>query len=57
LQAERASIQNRAGQDKRWSLFRVTGPEGKGAILGTYQGRRDANNALEKIAYAPEPQW
>jgi hypothetical protein len=44
-------------KDKRWSLFRVTGPEDKGALLGTYQGRRDANKALEKIAYGPEPQW
>jgi hypothetical protein len=44
-------------KDKRWSLFRVTGPEDTGAILGTYQGRRDANKALEKIAYGPEPQW
>jgi hypothetical protein len=24
-------------------------------VLGTYQGRREANKALEKIAYAPEP--
>lgn len=35
-------------KDKRWSLFRVTAPEDKGALLGTYQGRRDANKALEK---------
>jgi hypothetical protein len=26
-----------------------------GRVLGTYQGRREANKALEKIAYAPEP--
>jgi hypothetical protein len=44
-------------KDKRWSLFRVAGPEDKGALLGTYQGRRDATKALEKIAYGPEPQW
>lgn len=25
-------------------------------LLGTYQGRGDANKALKKIAYAPEPQ-
>jgi hypothetical protein len=44
-------------KDKRWSLFRVMVPEDEGALLGTYQGRRDANKALEKIAYAAEPQW
>jgi integrase len=37
--------------------IRFTGPEDTGAVLGTYQGRRDANKALEKIAYGPEPQW
>lgn len=45
------------GTDKRWSLFRVTEPEDKGAIVGTYQGRWDANKALERIAYGPEPAW
>jgi hypothetical protein len=44
-------------KDKRRSLFRVTGPGDKGAILGTYQGRRDASKALEKIAYGRELQW
>jgi hypothetical protein len=43
-------------KDKRWSLFRVTQPEDKGALLGTYQGR-DATKALEKIAYGQKPQW
>jgi hypothetical protein len=28
---------------------------GGGELLGTYQGRGDANKALKKIAYAPEP--
>lgn len=45
------------GNDKRWSLCRVNGPEDKGAIVDTYQGRRDTNKVLEKIAYGPEPQW
>ena len=45
------------GKDKRWSLFRVMAPEDPGALLGTYKGRRDANKALEKIAYVSEPQW
>ncbi len=45
------------GKDKRWSLFRVAAPGDAGAMLGTYQGRRYANKALETIAYAPEPQW
>ena len=45
------------GKDKRWSLFRAMAPEDAGALLGTYQGRRDANKALEKIAYGSEPQW
>jgi hypothetical protein len=44
-------------KDKRWSLFRVTGPEDESVILGAYRGRGDANKAIEKIAYAPEPQW
>jgi hypothetical protein len=26
----------------------------EGKVLGTYQGRREANKALEKIAFAPE---
>jgi len=45
------------GKDKRWSLYRVSAPEDAGTLLGSYQGRRDANKALEKIAYGPEPLW
>jgi len=31
--------------------------EDVGVLLGTYQGRREASKALEKIAYEPEPHW
>jgi hypothetical protein len=44
------------GKDKRWTLYRINEIEDKGELLGTYQGRGDANKALKKIAYAPEPQ-
>ncbi len=43
------------GKDKRWTLFRIREVDDEGDMLGTYQGRRDANKALEKIAYTPEP--
>ncbi|WP_245454627.1 hypothetical protein [Bradyrhizobium sp. RP6] len=43
------------GQDKRWTLYRVEEVSDRGEVLGSYQGRREANKALEKIAYAPEP--
>lgn len=42
------------GKDKRWTLYRVKEIDDKGELLGTYQGRGDANTALKKIAYAPE---
>jgi len=45
------------GKDKRWQLFRITSLEDSGTQIGTYQGRRDANKALEQIAYQPEPRW
>jgi hypothetical protein len=45
------------GKDKRWKLHRVADVEDVGVLLGSYQGRRDANKALEQIAYQPEPQW
>ncbi len=45
------------GKDKRWSLFRIKTTEDSGSALGTYQGRREASKALEKIAFSPEPQW
>ena len=44
------------GKDKRWTLYRISDVEDDGDMLGTYQDRRDANKALEKIAYAPEAQ-
>jgi len=44
-------------KDKRWSLFRVMAVGEAGTLLGTYQNRRDANKALDKIAFSPEPQW
>lgn len=45
------------GKDKRWKLHRITSPEDSGVLLGTYQGRGDANKALQQIAYQPEPRW
>jgi hypothetical protein len=44
-------------KDKRWQLSRVKAVGEPGAPLGTYQNRRDASKALEKIAFSPEPQW
>jgi hypothetical protein len=44
------------GKDKRWTLYRIEEIGDKGELLGTCQGRGDANKALKKIAYAPEPQ-
>lgn len=44
-------------KDKRWKLFRVATLEDVGTQIGSYQGRRDANKALEQIAYQPEPRW
>jgi hypothetical protein len=44
-------------KDKRWNLHRIKTAEDAGVLLGTYQGRREASKALEKIAYEPEPQW
>jgi hypothetical protein len=43
--------------DKRWNLYRITTLADVGILLGTYQGRREANKALDKIAYEPEPNW
>ena len=43
------------GKDKRWKLYRVGSVDDAGVLLGTYQGRREANKALDKIAYEPEP--
>jgi hypothetical protein len=44
-------------KDKKWNLHRVETLEESGALIGTYQGRRDASKALDKIAYEPEPRW
>jgi hypothetical protein len=44
-------------KDKRWNLYRIATLQDAGALLGTYQARREASKALEKIAYEPEPQW
>lgn len=44
------------GKDKRWTLYSVDEIGDNGELLGIYQGRGDANKALKKIAYAPEPQ-
>ena len=44
-------------KDKRWNLYRIATLEDAGVLLGTYQGRREASKALEKMAYEPEPQW
>jgi hypothetical protein len=43
------------GKDKRWKLYRVASVADAGVLLGSYQGRRDANKALEQIAYQPDP--
>jgi hypothetical protein len=40
---------------KRWKLHRIASLEDPGDLLGTYQGRGDANKALQQIAYQPEP--
>jgi hypothetical protein len=45
------------GNDKRWQLYRVASVADVGVLLGSYHGRREANKALEQIAYQPEPQW
>jgi hypothetical protein len=43
--------------DKRWRLYSITSLEDVGVLLGTYQGRGDANKALGQIAYQAEPNW
>ena len=40
-------------KDKRWNLYRSATLEDAGVLLETYQGRREASKALEKIAFAP----
>ena len=46
------------GQDKRWSLFRLASiDDQKGALLGQYSGRGEANKVVGRIAYETEPRW
>jgi hypothetical protein len=42
-------------KDKRWKLYRISMLDDPGDLLGIYLGRRDANKALESIAYQAEP--
>lgn len=44
-------------KDSRWDLYRITDAEDPGKIVGTYGTRGDANKALLKLAYEPEPRW
>lgn len=44
-------------KDKRWRLYRIATVNDAGVLLGTYQGRGDANKALGQIAYQAEPNW
>lgn len=41
-------------KDKRWTLSRIKEISDPGTVLGVYQNRRDANTALQEIAYAAE---
>lgn len=38
-------------------LYRIEISNPSDVLVGTYLGRREANKALEKIAYEPEPRW
>jgi hypothetical protein len=49
-------VSYRAGQGQALDHVSIKEIADKGELLGTYQGRGDANKALAKIAYAPEPQ-
>lgn len=44
-------------KDKKWNLYRTEISNPSDVLVGTCLGRREANKALEKIAYEPEPQW
>lgn len=44
-------------KDKRLSLYRIDDAEDPGKLIGTYGTRGDANKALVKLAYEPEPRW
>jgi hypothetical protein len=54
---KRRAFRTARTKDNRWNLYRIAALEDAGVLLGTYQGRREASKALEKIAYEPEPQW
>lgn len=42
-------------KDKRWDLVRIEAIDDPGDWVGTYGSRRDASNAIAKLAYEPEP--
>jgi hypothetical protein len=44
-------------KDQRWDLFRIQDVVDPGARVGVYGSRGDANKALAKLAYEPEPRW
>ncbi|RBP18148.1 hypothetical protein DFR50_10192 [Roseiarcus fermentans] len=44
-------------KDKRWELFRIQDVDDSGKEIGVYGRRGDANKALAKLAYEPEPRW
>jgi hypothetical protein len=44
-------------KDKRWNLFRIQDETDSGKLIGVYGSRGDANKALSKLAYEPEPRW
>jgi hypothetical protein len=41
-------------KNKRWTLHRIEDINDQGELIGTYQGRGEANKVLERVAYAPE---
>lgn len=41
-------------KDQHWNLYRIKDQLDEGELLGTYQGRGDASNAIKQLAYAPE---
>jgi hypothetical protein len=44
-------------KDKRWKLHRIENEADAGKLIGTYASRTDANKALAKLAFEPEPRW
>ena len=47
----------RAGKTSVGNSIASRAQRNSGVLLGTYQGRGDANKALQQIAYQPEPRW